>query len=149
MWVYDVETFQFVAVNDAALEVYGYSREEFLAMSALDMRPEEERDRFIERVRTAPTSVQESGPWTLIRKDGSLRRVMASNVLIDYDDRPCRLVSIVDVTEHLKSKRELEQAVERYRVVRDAGRDAAWDWDFETRQVDWGGEPEPDVWICA
>lgn len=138
MWVYDVETFQFVAVNDAALEVYGYSREEFLAMSALDLRPEEERDRFIEVVRTAPTSVQESGPWTLIRKDGSLRRVMASNVLIDYENRPCRLVSLVDVTEHLKSKRELEQAVERYRVVRDAGRDAAWDWDFETRKIDWG-----------
>src|SRR3954469_6440064 len=45
MWVVDDESLHFLAVNDAALALYGYSREEFLAMTAADLRrPDERRD---------------------------------------------------------------------------------------------------------
>ena len=40
MWIYDVETLAFLAVNDAAVERYGWSREEFLGMSIRDIRPQ-------------------------------------------------------------------------------------------------------------
>lgn len=36
MWIYDVETLRFLAVNDAAVHTYGYSRDEFLAMTTGD-----------------------------------------------------------------------------------------------------------------
>ena len=42
IWVYDESTLQFLAVNDAAVRDYGYSRGEFLAMTLKDIRPEEE-----------------------------------------------------------------------------------------------------------
>src|SRR5512134_1683887 len=42
MWVVDTQTLRFLAVNDAALRLYEYSREEFLAMTALDMRHPED-----------------------------------------------------------------------------------------------------------
>ena len=42
MWVFDTETLAFLAVNDAAIEHYGYSREEFLSMTADRIRPAEE-----------------------------------------------------------------------------------------------------------
>ena len=42
MWVYDAETLAFLAVNDAAVRHYGYSREEFLAMRIIDIRPPED-----------------------------------------------------------------------------------------------------------
>jgi PAS domain-containing protein len=51
MWVYDQETFAFLAVNDAALRHYGYSRDEWLAMTALDIRPPEEVSAFKEEYR--------------------------------------------------------------------------------------------------
>src|SRR5215208_4338508 len=44
MWVCDTETFRFLAVNEAAIEKYGYTREEFLAMTILDIRPEEDHE---------------------------------------------------------------------------------------------------------
>ena len=42
MWIYDCETLRFIAVNEAAVRTYGFSREEFLGMTLLDIRPPEE-----------------------------------------------------------------------------------------------------------
>src|SRR5258708_937089 len=47
-WVLGVETLGFLAVNDAAVRLYGYSREEFLAMSARDLRPREIGEEFVQ-----------------------------------------------------------------------------------------------------
>ncbi len=46
-WVIDQDTFQFLDVNKAAINHYGYSYEEFLSMTALDIRPHEEQERFL------------------------------------------------------------------------------------------------------
>ena len=43
MWVFDLETLRFLDVNEAATAVYGYSRDEFLAMTTSDIRPEGDR----------------------------------------------------------------------------------------------------------
>jgi len=53
MWVYDRETLRFLAVNDAAVSHYGYSREKFLAMTLPEIRRPEEWKRISEFVRTA------------------------------------------------------------------------------------------------
>ena len=45
LWVYDLETLKFLAVNQVALDRYGYTREEFLQLTMLDVRPPEERPR--------------------------------------------------------------------------------------------------------
>ncbi len=42
MWVYDLETVAFLAVNDAAVAHYGFSREEFLTMTIRDIRPKDD-----------------------------------------------------------------------------------------------------------
>src|SRR5690606_40607456 len=42
MWVYDIETLKFLDVNDAAVQHYGYSREEFLSLTINDIRPKED-----------------------------------------------------------------------------------------------------------
>ena len=42
MWVFDHETLAFLEVNDAAVQHYGYSREEFLGMKLSDIRPPED-----------------------------------------------------------------------------------------------------------
>ena len=42
MWVYDAQTLRFLAVNEAAVRHYGYTRQEFLAMTITDIRPRED-----------------------------------------------------------------------------------------------------------
>lgn len=54
MWVYDLETFRFLAVNDAAVRHYGYTREEFLSITIKDIRPRAEAPALLEGVSSLP-----------------------------------------------------------------------------------------------
>ena len=55
MWVFDPETFNFVIVNDAAVEKYGYTEQELLSMTIMDIRPPEEHERVRNIVSSRPT----------------------------------------------------------------------------------------------
>src|SRR3954447_14999506 len=73
MWVLDRETLAFLAVNDAAVGHYGYTRDEFLALSARDIRPPEEVARFVHYVGSltqerATPYPRYTGPWRHRRK---------------------------------------------------------------------------------
>src|SRR3546814_13666717 len=54
MWVYDVDTLEFVDVNDAAVEAYGYSREEMLRMTNADTRPADDVPKLTDPVVEGP-----------------------------------------------------------------------------------------------
>ena len=56
MWVYDFDTLRFLAVNDAALEHYGYTRDEFLGMTIADIRPADDIPRLLGAVEQARTT---------------------------------------------------------------------------------------------
>src|SRR3546814_15154583 len=62
MWVYDVDTLEFVDVNDAAVETYGYSREEMLRMTLADIRPEEDVPQLPDSAANRHL-LASSGPW--------------------------------------------------------------------------------------
>src|SRR4029079_17882093 len=72
MWVYDAETLRFLAVNDAAIRHYGYSRHEFLGMTIKDIRPQEDIEGMLASVRAAggPRSPM-PGIWRHRKRDGT------------------------------------------------------------------------------
>ena len=107
MWVYECATLRVLAVNDAAIAHYGYSREEFLALSLPDLRPAEEIERLLEDVRKPVTGFRAAECWRHRRKDGSLIDVEISAGDIVFEGRPARLVLASDVTRRLQNEREL------------------------------------------
>lgn len=62
MWVHDVETLQILDVNEAAIQRYGYSLQEFLALTIKDPRPPEDVPKFLELLPDTPNS-DRTGPW--------------------------------------------------------------------------------------
>lgn len=107
-WVFDVETLRFVEANEAAQEQYGYTREEFLAMSILDIRPQEHRDRVLDDLeRHRSVSIDDVRMWVHRRKDGRLLEVRVHATDIEFRGRPSRLVLAEDVTERMGQQREL------------------------------------------
>jgi PAS domain S-box-containing protein len=117
MWVYDTETLAFLAVNDAAVTHYGYSREEFLATTADRIRPPDEVPRFLEHRRdTSLEPHQNTGLWRHRKKDGAIItvEVIASN--LPFQGRPARLVLANDVTERRRMEASLVESEARLRT---------------------------------
>jgi two-component system cell cycle sensor histidine kinase/response regulator CckA len=110
MWVYDKETFEFLAVNDAALRHYGYARDEFLTMTAVDIRPPEEVAAFKSEY---AAHQDDDAPFTTARtfkhrkKDGSLIEVEIAASSIAFGGHAARLILATDVTEKLDLERQL------------------------------------------
>lgn len=120
MWVYDLETLQFLAVNDAAPAVYGYSREEFSAMTIADIRPPEEVARMAASVQKPRSGAWSDGPWKHLRRNGAALWVEITATDLDFRGRPARLVLARDVTERLALEEERQEAARREeRFLRD------------------------------
>ena len=111
MWVYDLQTLAFMAVNDAAVAHYGYSRAEFLAMTLRDIRPAEDVPRMVDNI--AP--VRKTGErWRHRHKNGDIRLVEITSNPLTFMDRAAKLVLAYDITEREKTQeqlRKLSQAV--------------------------------------
>jgi two-component system, cell cycle sensor histidine kinase and response regulator CckA len=114
MWVYDVETLAFLAVNDAAVARYGYGRDEFLALRLTDIRPPEELPRLFANLAIAPPQLENAGIWLHRAKDGSLMEVEISSHAIEFDGRPARLVLAFDRTEQRLAERVARETESSY-----------------------------------
>ena len=98
LWAFDQQTFRFVAVNDAAIEHYGYSRDEFLSMTVLDIRPKEAIEAFQAFTREGSRGYKSADVWKHVKKDGTVIDVDITSHDVVIGDRPCRLVLARDVT---------------------------------------------------
>ena len=110
MWVYDSGSLKFLAVNRAAIEHYGYSREEFSGMTILDIRPPDEIPRLKQQLASLDQDnlkVEFAGVWKHRKRDGTRIEMKISSQALQFLNRPCRLVLAEDVTELRRSNEQL------------------------------------------
>jgi diguanylate cyclase (GGDEF)-like protein/PAS domain S-box-containing protein len=108
MCVFDHHTLQFLAVNQAMAEHHGYSREQFLSMSILDITPPEERETARASIATLGANRSHTGRvWRHLKADGTEILIAAYSRGIEYEGRSARLTAIIDVTERGKAEEEL------------------------------------------
>lgn len=108
-WVFDAASLRFLAVNRAAMREYGHTREEFLAMTVLDVRPPEEREALLEALSHDPRpDYGDAEVWLHRRKDGSRLHVRIHAASIEFQGHAARLIVAENVTGVLAAQRELE-----------------------------------------
>jgi PAS domain S-box-containing protein len=109
MWVFDQETLEFLEVNDAAVQYYGYSRDEFLRLKITDIRPDQDVPVMLEYLHTLVN--EESAPrmglagvWRHLKKDGALIDVEIKWCPISFRGRRASLTMANDVTERKRTE---------------------------------------------
>jgi len=117
MWVYDVETFEILNVNEAAIRHYGYSREEFLSFTIKDLRPATDIPKLVSAVNKVRRydKLYSSGIYRHQKKNGAIIDVNIQSNIIFIDGRKAELVLSTDITDKFKSDEKFKAVFEHTR----------------------------------
>ena len=117
MWMLSLPEYTIIDVNNAALDQYGYQREEFLKLSVLDFRPGEDVEKFKTATDTSFRGIHHAGIWRHIKKDRSIIYVDIVTYDLVYKDKRTRLVLANDVTEKHIAQERLEESFNAIRKL--------------------------------
>lgn len=120
-FVIERETQRFLAVNDAAVRQYGYSPSEFMAMTALDIRPEEDKAEYLDHLKQRVGEGHHNGQWRHRKKDGKVFQSEIISHELDYAGRCVHLVVAQDISERHLLEQQLRQSQKMEAVGRLAG----------------------------
>jgi PAS domain S-box-containing protein len=115
MWVYDLSTLRFLAVNEAATGHYGYSCAEFLDRTIMDIRPEDDVPLLCEYISGGNPELDHAGEWRHRKKDGSVINVEITSHRVNFAGRAAEFVLANDITERKKAVDALRLSEDRYR----------------------------------
>lgn len=114
MWVFDRETLAFLAVNEAAVRHYGFSRKEFLAMKIEEIRPAEEVFPLLEALARPGGNLRGTESWKHRKKDGTVIEVEITSNSLTFAGRRAELVLAHDITDLKRNLEKLRQSEERF-----------------------------------
>ena len=117
MIIFDPETMQFLNVNLAAVNHYGYEKEEFLNMTIGDLRPSEDVEEALKTIRSMKSTEEKIGVFRHRKKDGTLILVDIISHEINYEGQKTRLVLCNDVTDQIQARKALEESEVKFRSV--------------------------------
>jgi PAS domain S-box-containing protein len=132
MWIYDLQTTQFLEVNEAAVIKYGYPKEEFLRMTLKDIRPREDVSLLLDNIKYTSETIAASGPWRHLKKNGEIIFVEIISHTIQFEGREARLVLSNDVTEKVIALEKIVESERIYKYVFEHNPQPMWIFDTET-----------------
>jgi diguanylate cyclase (GGDEF)-like protein/PAS domain S-box-containing protein len=133
-WIHDCDTLEILAVNDAAVALYGYSREELLSMTLDQLRPDQNRDAVVDLFRTH-TDGKIDRVYRHRRKDGAIIDVEAISTPIPFGRRNARLGAGRDITRELASERALQRAKASLEEAQEITHLGSWQHDFQKNET--------------
>jgi diguanylate cyclase (GGDEF)-like protein/PAS domain S-box-containing protein len=126
MWIYDCKTLNFVAANEATIRQYGFTEQEFLSKSMLEIRPEEDIPDVLRDIERHTHGLQKRNVWRHRRKNGELFDVEVVCHRIDFHGIESMLVSAHDVTDRKRAEEKLQNSESKYRVLFEDSAEATW-----------------------
>ncbi len=137
MWIYDPGNLRLLEVNDAALQLYGYDRNEMLSLTLKDLRPPEEIPELINEVNKRKQEFNNAGIWKHWEKDGTVLYVRILSTPVQYDGKNGKLVVARDLTEQEEVRKKLSKEKELLDTLTDNIPGTFFIFDKEGRPVRW------------
>jgi PAS domain S-box-containing protein len=116
IFIWDLDTLKYIEVNQASVDLYGYSRKEFLQLTVLDIRPAAECAGFLKVVNEIrqDETYNKTNTWRHISKEGKSLFMEISSHIIMYNGTKAMLAIANNVTEKIK----LENSLNSEREIR-------------------------------
>jgi len=135
MWIVDLQNYKFLEVNEAAIQHYGYTREEFMTRSTRDIRAGGETERYnkyVENViKKGPESSGRAGLWRHQKKTGETLDVEIKWSRITFRSRPAALIIAYDVTERKRAAEALEKSEASLAAAQRIAHLGSWELDLK------------------
>lgn len=136
MFIWDFETYKFIDVNKEALDLYGYTREEFLQLTIKNIRPKEDISLF----KSVTKSIENHGyihkqQWRHKKKDGTIFYVDINAHIMVHNGRQCSFVLVQDVTTKKQIEDALKTSERDYKYLFERNPSPMFIWDLETLQI--------------
>jgi PAS domain S-box-containing protein len=128
MWVYDFDSLRILDVNEAAVEHYGWSREEFLRLTIRDLRPPSEIAAFEAALARRRPGLTVDGRFRHWRKDGTPMEVEITSQEVDFRGVKARLVLALDITARVRAEEDVQRFVSLVENSGDFIAMASLDW---------------------
>lgn len=133
MWIYDRSTYEFIEVNDAALYTYGYSREEFLQLTILDIRPTEDIRQLMSSQVTTKEGYNKAGTWRHVRKNKTIMYVNVQAYGTNFQGKNAEVVCVWDVTDKYLADQALQEQKGILSTIINSTQDLIWSVDRSKR----------------
>ncbi|SHJ07037.1 PAS domain S-box-containing protein [Arenibacter nanhaiticus] len=141
-YIFDIDSLQIIDVNEAMINLYGYSREEFLAMTAINLRPKEEVSNFIAAIQK--NKEQENaikfGVFTHQKKNGDLLRIDVTGHYLRYNNLNCLMIVCNDITEEEQRRQALELSEQKLKKATAIAKLGYWSVDLPQLSATWSDE---------
>lgn len=135
MFCYDRDTMKFLAVNEASVHKYGFTREELLNMTVDQIHPPEDERAFYEIIRSGKVNENPEAVWRHRTKKGDILYVNVSAQPARINGKNARWVLVRDITEVKKNEILLKEAVERFDLTAKATNNIIWDYNIITGKI--------------
>lgn len=134
-WVYAWDTLMFLDVNQAAVNGYGYSREEFLRMKITEIRLPEESEKLLNHFKKLKDESIASQPplklWRHLTKHGKGIDVEIDTFPISFGDRQANIVIANNITERRELELGLRESLRRFREIYETASEGIFIADFQ------------------
>ncbi|HUK87047.1 MAG TPA: PAS domain S-box protein, partial [Terriglobales bacterium] len=129
VFLVDRESLRFLDCNQAAVRRYGYSRDEFLRMTVLDLHPEDEQDKVRQRVHGALAGA--SAEFRHVTKDGRRLLVEVTSADVKSEGHTCRLATVHDISERKRIEEALRLSEQRAQEIAESASDLVYSQDLQ------------------
>ena len=135
MFIFDKDTLEFMEVNNAALQKYGYTEDEFTTITMKDIRPEEDIPLMYRILHKEGKTFHQHEPIRHKTKNGDIFYVEYSSQDLSYKNKNARYIQINDVTQKLEAEQKLRESVELLNLSVASSGDGIWDLDLLSEKI--------------